>query len=143
MQRLVSTGKACAVGVSNFSIAQLEELLPYAADVPVSCNQIEAHPWLPNTELIDFMHKHDIVATCYCPFAGQKPNRQRLLDNETVQELAKKNDMGLGQCLQSWAVGKETVPLGKSQSEGVFPKPLHPNQRGSAFDDRWLSQIAR
>lgn len=120
MQRLVSTGKACAVGVSNFSVAQLKELLPYANDVPISCNQIEAHPWLPNTELIDFMHKHDIVATCYCPFAGQKPNGQRLLDNETVQELAKKNDMGLGQCLQSWAVGRGTAPLGKSQSEGVF-----------------------
>ena len=121
LQRLVSTGKTRAVGVSNFSIAQLEEILPYATDIPISCNQIEAHPWLPNTELIDFMHKHDIVATCYSPIAGPKPNGQRLVDSETVQEVAKKNDMDPGQCLQSWAVQRGTVPLGKSQSEGMLP----------------------
>lgn len=113
----MSTGKTRAVGVSNFSIAQLEELLPYATDVPISCNQIEAHPWLPNTEVINFMDKHDIVATCYSPFAGAKPDGQRLTDDETVREVAKKNDMGVGQCLQSWAVGRGTVPLGKSQGE--------------------------
>lgn len=70
MQRLSLTGKARAVDVSIFSMAPLEELLPYATDVPISCDQIEAHPLLLNTELIDFMHKHDIVATCCCPFAG-------------------------------------------------------------------------
>lgn len=70
MQRLMSTGKACAVGILDSSIAQLEELLPYATNVPMSCNQIEAHQWLPNTELIDVVHKHEIARTCYCPFAG-------------------------------------------------------------------------
>ena len=38
----------------------------------------------------------------------------RLIKDPKVQELAKKNDMGIGQLLQSWAVQRGTVPLGKS-----------------------------
>ncbi len=50
MTELVATGKCRAVGVSNFSIPQLQELSAYTSHVPISCNQIEAHPWLPNDE---------------------------------------------------------------------------------------------
>lgn len=105
------------MGVSNFSIADLKEILPHATDVPISCNQIEVHPWLPNNELIDFMKEHDILATCYSPFAGQKADGATLLKDPAVNKLAEKNGMDVGQLLQSWAVQRGTVPLGKSQTE--------------------------
>jgi len=114
MQGTVKKGKARAVGVSNFSITQLEELLPHQEDVPVSCNQIEVHPWLPQTELVEFGRSNGIVITCYSPFAGQNPNGATLRDDATVKELAKKTGMDVGQLLQSWAVQRGTVPLGKS-----------------------------
>lgn len=117
LEKLPSTGKVKAVGVSNFSIADLKEILPHVKDVPISCNQVEVHPWLPQTELIEFMNQHGIVCTCYSPFAGQKSDGETLLKDKTVLELAKKNDMDVGQLLQSWAVGRGTVPLGKSQNE--------------------------
>lgn len=117
MKRLVLNGKTRAVGVSNFSISDIEALLPYAQDVPISCNQVEVHPWLPNNELIHFMKEHDILATCYSPFAGQKADGETLLKDPTVKKVADKNGMDVGQCLQSWAVARGTVPLGKSQSE--------------------------
>lgn len=98
----------------SFSIAEINELLPYEGDVPISCNQIEVHPWLPQTELVDFAKKHNIVTSCYSPFAGQKADGATLLKDEKVNELAKKNDMDVGQLLQSWAVQRGTVPLGKS-----------------------------
>ena len=118
MKKLVPTGKTRAIGVSNFSISELKDILPYAKDIPISCNQIEVHPWLPNIKLIEFMKEHDILATCYSPFAGQKADGETLLKDPTINKLAEKNGMDVGQLLQSWAVGRGTVPLGKSQNEG-------------------------
>ena len=117
LQQLVGTGKVRAVGVSNFSVAQLREVLAVGGEVPVSCNQIEAHPLLANNELIDFMRSENILAAVYSPFAPKKTG-QSLVQDPVVKRLAAKNDMGEGQLLQSWAVQRGTVPLGKSQTPG-------------------------
>ncbi|KAG0651970.1 glycerol 2-dehydrogenase (NADP(+)) [Hyphodiscus hymeniophilus] len=114
MKALVKKGKTRTIGVSNFSIADIKDLLPEAKDIPISCNQIEVHPWLPQTELIAFGKEHGILTTCYSPFAGQKEDGETLLKDETILKLAKKNHMDIGQMLQSWAVQRGTVPLGKS-----------------------------
>ena len=115
LQRLVGTGKLRAVGVSNFNIEQLQEVLSVKGDVPVSCNQIEGHPWFPNTDLINFIKKEGILATMYSPFAPKK-EPPFLLEDAEVKHLAEKNKMGIGQLLQSWAVQRGTIPLGKSQT---------------------------
>ncbi|KIW64631.1 hypothetical protein PV04_09554 [Phialophora macrospora] len=124
MQRLVLSGKTRAVGVSNFSIAELKEILPHAEDVPVSCNQVEVHPWLPQNELIDFSRGHGILTTCYSPFAGQKADGATLLKDPAVKKLADECEMDVGQLLQSWAVQRGTVPLGKSQTDARIKSNL-------------------
>jgi diketogulonate reductase-like aldo/keto reductase len=116
MQALVKKGKARTIGVSNFSISELKDIIPHENGIPISCNQIEVHPWLPNNELIAFGNEHGILTTCYSPFAGQKADGATLLKDETALKLAKKNDMDVGQLLQSWAVQRGTVPLGKSST---------------------------
>ena len=115
---MVATGKVRAVGVLNFSIAQLQELLAVGGVVPVSCNQVEAHPWFSNTELLEFMEREEILKTVFCPFAGQMRGSTPLVEDPLVLRLAKKNEMGVGQLLQSWAVQRGTIPLGKSQTPG-------------------------
>jgi len=116
MQSLVKSGKTRAIGLSNFSITELEEVIPHENDIPISCNQIEVHPWLPQTELIEFGKKHGILTTCYSPFAGQKEDGATLLKDDRVNKLAQGNGMDVGQLLQSWAVQRGTVPLGKSST---------------------------
>lgn len=116
MKALVKKGKTRTIGVSNFSITEIRDVLPEAKDIPISCNQIEVHPWLPNNELIAFGNEHGILTTCYSPFAGQKEDGATLLKDEKVLDLAKKNGMDVGQLLQSWAVQRGTVPLGKSST---------------------------
>ena len=44
MQNLVTKGKAWAVGVSNFNIEQLNEVIAVGGSIPLSCNQVEANP---------------------------------------------------------------------------------------------------
>jgi glycerol 2-dehydrogenase (NADP+) len=113
MEALVKKGKARTIGVSNFSITELQEVIDHA-EIPISCNQIEVHPWLPQNELIAFGNKHGTLTTCYSPFAGQKEDGATLLKDDKVKALAEKNSMDVGQLLQSWAVQRGTVPLGKS-----------------------------
>lgn len=118
MQKLVGTGKVQAVGVSNFNTEQLQEVLSVGGEVPVSCNQVEAHPWFPNTQLLSFMKDQGILATVYCPFAGPGTSGKRLVEDPVVKKIAAKNGLGIGQLLQSWAVQRGTIPLGKSQDAG-------------------------
>lgn len=124
MQRLIATGKVRAVGVSNFNIAQLQEIISAGGAVPVSCNQVEAHPWFPNTKLLQFMQEAEIMPTVYCPFARSTRGGISLVEDPLVVRLAKKNEMGVGQLLQSWAVQRGTIPLGKSQTPGQKPLSL-------------------
>jgi diketogulonate reductase-like aldo/keto reductase len=119
MQALVKNGKARTIGVSNFSVQELKDILPYAKDIPISCNQIEVHPWLSQNELVAFGKEHNILITCYSPFAGQKADGATLLKDKDVLKLAEKNEMDVGQLLQSWAVQRGTVPLGKSSTPGM------------------------
>jgi diketogulonate reductase-like aldo/keto reductase len=114
MKALVKKGKTRTIGLSNFSVAEIRDVLAEAKDIPISCNQIEVHPWLPQNELIAFGNEHGILTTCYSPFAGQKADGATLLKDEKVIKLAEKNGMDVGQLLQSWAVSRGTVPLGKS-----------------------------
>ena len=116
MQECVRKGKVKAVGVSNFSITEIKELLPHSDDIPVACNQVECHPWLPQRELVNFARDKGIIITCYSPFAGQKSDGATLLKDEQVIRLAEKNKMDVGQLLQSWAVQRGTIPLGKSST---------------------------
>jgi len=107
MQELVRSGKARAVGLSNFSISELADIIPHESDIPISCNQVEVHPWLPNNELIAFAKENGILTTCFSPFAGQKSNGQTLLKDDFVLKLAEENGLNVGQMLQSWAVQRK------------------------------------
>lgn len=118
MQSLVATGKVRAVGVSNFNIVQLQEIFFAGGEVPISCNQIEAHPRFSNTQLLDFMQEADIMKAVYSPLGGQKKGGTALREDPLVVRLAEKNQMGVGQLLHSWAVQRGTIPIGKSQTPG-------------------------
>ena len=120
MQSLVSSGKARAIGVSNFNIQQLEEVISFGGVVPLSCNQVEAHPWFQNSGLLRFMDSQHILGIVFCPFAGQQADGNTLVKDPQVQAMAKRCHMGVGQLLQSWAVQRGTIPIGKSQHAGEW-----------------------
>lgn len=140
MQRMVRIGKVRAVGLSNFEREHVEELLPHAShdDVPISCNQIEANPWYPNTELVEFLSQNGILTTIYSPFAPKTffvqdgivhgkpftPVGHQLLDDPTIKDIARRNNMDSGQVIQSWSVQRGTIPLGKSQSKARMSSNL-------------------
>lgn len=71
MEDLMKLGKIKSIGVSNFNIKQLEDVLKNCEIKPVN-NQVEVNPYIQNDELIEFCQKNDIVVSCYGPIGAGK-----------------------------------------------------------------------
>ncbi|EST07709.1 NADP-dependent oxidoreductase domain protein [Kalmanozyma brasiliensis GHG001] len=106
-------GKVKAIGVSNFSIKNLEILLQTAKVVP-AVNQIEQSPLLPEHKLNEYCKQKGIHITAYSPL-GQMSSAVH--DDETLNEIAKKHDVTAATVALSWAVQKGTSVAPKSTNE--------------------------
>ncbi|KAM0705281.1 hypothetical protein Q7P35_008071 [Cladosporium inversicolor] len=124
MEKLLSTGKAKAIGVSNFNIGKLEDLLS-KTDVVPAVNQIEAHPYLQQPELLKFCTENNILVEAYSPLGNNQTGEPRTVDDAVVHEVAKSLDMDPGVVLGSWGVQRGTVVLPKS----VTPSRIASNLR--------------
>ena len=65
MEDLLDTGKCKSIGVSNFTVRHLKELLQNCSVVP-AVNQVEFHPWLYQKELLEFCKLKGIAVEAYC-----------------------------------------------------------------------------
>ncbi|KAF2209363.1 hypothetical protein CERZMDRAFT_122172 [Cercospora zeae-maydis SCOH1-5] len=119
MEKLLKTGKVKAIGVSNYSVPLLKELLK-AAEVVPAANQIENHPYLPQSEISDFCREKGILIEAYSPLGS---TGSPLFQEEGVQELAKKHNVGAGTILISYQVSRGHVVLPKS----VTPQRIEEN----------------
>jgi alcohol dehydrogenase (NADP+) len=72
MENLVGTGKTKAIGISNFSRAEVENLLDQCNIVP-AVHQLECHPWLQQTSFTEWQKSKGIHITQYSPFGNQNP----------------------------------------------------------------------
>ncbi|KAL2355357.1 NADP-dependent oxidoreductase domain-containing protein [Cryomyces antarcticus] len=118
MEEIHCAGKARAIGVSNWTIPGLEKLLKIAQVKP-TVNQIEIHPFLPNTELVEYCLKHDILPEAYSPLGSQNqvPNTgEKVNTNATLKHLAKKGGNTLAQVLIAWGLRRGYVVLPKSST---------------------------
>jgi diketogulonate reductase-like aldo/keto reductase len=113
MEALVKTGKARAVGVSNFNIRRLELVLASCTIVP-AVNQIEAHPYLQQSALFDFCKSKGIHIAAYSPLGNNQTGEPRTVDDAKVHEIAKTLGKDPGQVLVSWGVQRGQLVLPKS-----------------------------
>ncbi|CAH00607.1 uncharacterized protein KLLA0_D10109g [Kluyveromyces lactis] len=112
MQTLPKTGKTRAVGVSNFSIKNLEDLLNSSPDVLVpAVNQFEIHPQLPQTELINYCKSKGIVVEAYCPLGSSS---SAMLSDPTIAEIADKYHVKPANVLINWGISRGYCVLPKS-----------------------------
>ena len=128
MEALLKTGKIRAIGVSNFNIRKLSDLLAKCTIVP-AVNQIEAHPYLQQPELFNFCKKNKIQIAAYSPLGNNQTGEPRTMDDAKVHELGKRIGMDPGQVLVSWGVQRGTV---------VLPKSVTPSRIASNFKDQIL-----
>ncbi|KAF1968931.1 Aldo/keto reductase [Bimuria novae-zelandiae CBS 107.79] len=138
MEKLLDTSKVRAIGVSNFNVNRLKDLLNKTKVVPAT-NQVEAHPYLQQHELFDFCKSKNILIEAYSPLGNNQTGEPRTVDDPLVGEVAHTLGMDAGQLLASWGVQRGTVVLPKSSYlEDAFEK-LNGLERHKRFNQqtRW------
>jgi diketogulonate reductase-like aldo/keto reductase len=108
LETLYKDGKVKAIGVSNFQIHHLEDVIAAAEIVPM-VNQVEYHPRLTQKELQAFCKEHNIQLEAWSPLMQGK-----LLDDETLSEIAEKHGKSVAQVILRWDLQNEVVTIPKS-----------------------------
>lgn len=134
MENLVKKGKIRSIGVSNFTKQKIETLLK-TATIPPAVNQIEAHPYLQQPELLQWHKSQNIAVAAYSPLGNNIYNLPRGVDDPTVISLAKEMGKQPAQLLISWAVQRGLIVLPKS----VTPKRIKDNFQGWIYLNAELS----
>ncbi|KAJ7125043.1 aldo/keto reductase [Mycena epipterygia] len=99
IEKLLETRKVKTIGVSNFSIKTLEQLLPHCSIIPAT-NQVELHPCLPQNGLKAYCEDKGILLTAYSPLGRSTT----FMEDATVKALATKLSISPAQIVLSWAV---------------------------------------
>ncbi|KAM0788853.1 hypothetical protein ACM66B_002938 [Microbotryomycetes sp. NB124-2] len=102
-------GKAKSIGVSNFGVKHLEDLLSRKAKYVPTINQVDLHPFMTRDELVAFCEKHDIVLEAWGPLV-----RGQRFDHPDIVRLAKKYSRTPAQILLRWGLDRGFVVIPKS-----------------------------
>jgi diketogulonate reductase-like aldo/keto reductase len=108
LESLVDERRCRAVGVSNFTVAHLDELLQNARVLP-AVNQIELHPFLQQRELVRYCAERGIVVEAYSPLT-----KGRRLGDPRLVAIARELGRAPAQVLIRWSLEKGFVVIPKS-----------------------------
>lgn len=122
MEKLLATGKTKAIGVCNFTVNKLQDLLSKTKVVP-AVNQIEAHPYLQQPALVEFCKSKNILIEAYSPLGNNQTGEPKVIDDAKVKDLSASTGLDTAQLVLSWAVQRGTVALSKS----VTPSRIESN----------------
>lgn len=117
MIKLKETGKVKAIGVSNFTIEHIKGLIAATGVVP-AVNQIEAHPLLPQDDLVAYCKQVGVHITAYSPLGNNFVGKPMLTENAAVKEVAEKLGATPAQVLVAWGVYRGYSVIPKSVQEG-------------------------
>jgi methylglyoxal/glyoxal reductase len=127
LEKLYQEGRVKAIGVSNFKIHHLQDLLSHCVERPV-INQVELHPLLAQTELRNFCRQNEIKVEAWSPLS-----RGRFLDEPVLGSTSDRHGKTPAQVILRWHLQHEIIPIPKS----VTPSRLREN--AEVFDFK-LSQ---
>jgi D-xylose reductase len=136
MESLVKAKLTRSIGISNFHIQLISDLLCYACIIPAVL-QIEHHPYLTQRRLVDYSQEKGIVVTAYCSFGPQSAVAAKLtnaaefdslLDHRSIKTISRKYDKASSQVLLRWATQRGIA---------VIPKSRQPEHMRQNLDMGW------
>ncbi len=122
LEEIHAEGRAKAIGVSNYTVRHLEELLEHAEVVP-AVNQVEFSPFLYQRELLEYCRERGIQLQAFCPLT-----RKRKLNDRRVAEIAARLEREPAQVLLRWQFQHDVAAVFKSVHQG------HIRRNALAFD---------
>ena len=121
MEDLYKQGKIKAIGVSNFKVHHMEEIIENCKIKPM-VNQIEFHPSCLEKEIRDFCKKENIIVTGYSPLANGK-----VFECKELVEFSEKYGVSIAQLCIRYALQHDVVPLVKSVTKKRIKANLNVN----------------
>ncbi|WP_435194896.1 aldo/keto reductase [Natronomonas sp. EA1] len=112
MNELVDAGKVEHIGVSNFSIERLQRARDLS-DAPIFTDQVQYHPYWPQTRLLDYCNIHGVMLTAYSPLA-----QGEVLSDPVLEEIGDRYGKSPAQVALRWLVQQEgvcTIPKATSR----------------------------
>lgn len=123
MEEVLSNGLTKHIGVSNFSAKKIEGV-NHTAKHKIEVNQVELHPLLQQTGLVEYCKKENIVVTAYSPLGSRDRAAQMKAENEPdlfnipeIVNIAETHQCSPAQILIAWAINRDTVVIPKSTNE--------------------------
>lgn len=110
IERLYREKRIRAIGVSNFTIPHLEDLLSRAEIAPM-LNQVESHPYLVQQEMIEYCTAHQMLTEVWSPLGGTGGN---LLQDPVIGQLAEKYHRSPAQIVIRWDIQRGVIVIPKS-----------------------------
>ena len=111
LEQIYASGRARAIGVSNFQPAHLERIIALGGTMP-AVNQIEVHPYLQQAELRALNSRHHILTEAWSPLG-----RGAVLADPVIAEIAKRLGVTPAQVVLRWHL---------QRGDAVFPKSVTP-----------------
>jgi len=121
MEELYEEGKVKAIGVSNFSPKQVEELL-FSGIVRPAVNQIETHVFFQENISYEDLKKRNIQMEAWSPFAA---GRNGIFTNETLAAIGKKYNKSIAQVVLRWHFQRGIVAIPRSSNKAHMIENLN------------------
>jgi len=123
------------IGISNFTVALMQEAIDVIGAQNIATNQIELHPYLQNRKVAEFAKEHGIQITSYMTLAYGE-----VLKDPVIEQIAKRHDATPAQVTLAWAMqlGYAVIPSSTKRAN------LQSNLKACdlALSDEDMAQIA-
>ena len=147
MESLLRLGLTRHIGISNFSPAQLQQILDHclAGGICPVAHEFETHPYLQQQEFVDAHKKLGIQVIAYSPLANLNPiydsGLPSILEDPFWIKMAKKKNCTVAQAVLGWGVQRGTVVIPKSTHEKRIVENWGAN--GVHFTEEEMKEIAK
>ena len=119
LEEIQEAGRARSIGVSNYTIKNLEDMKTYAKVMP-AINQVELHVFLQQPELLKYCSENNIAVEAYSPLAHFVS-----FENPIIEAIAAKHGRTYAQIMLRWCVEQGLI---------VLPKSITPERIASNFE---------
>lgn len=116
MEELVDAGLVRSIGVSNFPVSLLHELMTKSR-IPPAVNQVELHPYLQQTKLLEYCQKRNVHLQAYAPLGTpgyKEADEPSILTDPVLEKIARKHGVTVAQVCIAWAIQRGTSVVAKS-----------------------------
>jgi diketogulonate reductase-like aldo/keto reductase len=135
LEGLVDGGRCKAIGLSDVSLDQVKEIFE-AARIKPAVVHVESHPYLPQTELLDYCRKNGIVLQAFAALGHS--SEPQLREDPVITAIAKRVNKTPAQVLLAWAIQRGTALL----TTATNPAWIKENFEISALPEEAVREIS-